>query len=179
MDGTTLAMNFYPNDGNAPKYPDAKRPTTYIEGMEFEDFVREKCSEIGLILQRFSSAKYQYEHGDGRIDEIKLDARMRDRLSIEIAEKSKASNRLFVPSGIYAKGDFFLYIQGNYDIIFIFARNFLQRLHKYGDYDKGETPTLKSFYLPLPHAFKYAITVICINEKGKLLEKQFGNDFEE
>lgn len=172
MNGPTLAMNLY---------PDAKRPTTYIEGMEFEDFVREKCGEVGLVLTRFSSAKYQFEHGDGRLDEIKLDTRCTDtnRLSIEIAEKSKASNTRFVASGIYADSDFWLYIQGNYHLIFIFPRNVLQLLHKSGRYDEHEIPTCKKFYLPLADAFKYAVKVLFIDELGKRLGEHFGNYFEE
>lgn len=147
---------------NVPNYPDAKRSNTYNEGMEFEDFVREKCAEIGLILQRFSSFKYQVERGDGRIDEIKLDRRCTEtgRLSIEIAEKSKAANREFVPSGIYAKSSAWLYIQGNYDLLFIFPRNFLVLLHKTGRYKEHEMPTIRKFYLPFEDAFKYAAKVL-------------------
>lgn len=166
MDGTTLGMSLY---------PDAKRPTVYIEGMEFEDFAREKCGEIGLVLQGFSSAKYQLERGDGRIDEIKLDMRCTDtdRLSIETAEKSKASNPSFVSSGIYAGSDFWLYIQGNYHIIFIFSRNVLQMLHRSGRYKKHEMSTIKTFFLPFSDAFKYAAKVIPVDDLGKMLMEKY------
>lgn len=171
MDGPTLAMR-----SSQPEYPDAKRPDTYTEGMEFEDFVREKCGEIGLILQRYSSFKYQIERGDGRIDEIKLDARCVDtgRLSIEIAEKSKAANLRFVPSGIYASSSAWLYIQGNYHIIFIFPKNFLVMLHKSKKYEEGEIPTMQKFYLPLSDAFKYAAKVIFVDREGEVLGEKFG-----
>jgi len=165
MDGSILEMKSQPN------YPDAKHSDTYTIGMEFEDFVRDKCSEIGLILQRFSSFKYQLERGDGRLDEIKLDSRCTDtgRLSIEIAEKSKAANPSFVSSGIYADSDFWLYIQGNEHIIFIFPRNILKLLHKTGRYKEHELPTIKKFYLPMADALKYAAKVIPVDDVGKNL----------
>ena len=154
-----------------PEYPDAPIEDPYMIGMEFEDFVRDKCSEIGLVLQRFSSFKYQLERGDGQVDEIKLDTRCTDtgRLSIEIAEKSKATNPSFVSSGIYADSDFWLYIQGNEHIIFIFPRNLLQLLHRTGRYKEHQMKTIKKYYLPLSDALKYAAKVIPVDEIGKAL----------
>jgi hypothetical protein len=158
-----------------PEYPDAKRPTTYVEGMEFEDFAREKCIEIGLFLTRFSSRKYQFERGDGRIDEIKLDNRFLEtgRLSIEIAEKSRAGNRNFVPSGIYAGGDFWLYIHGNYDLIFIFSRKTLQKLHRFGVYPIHEKSTIITFYIPIEDAFEHCEVFIPVSDKGRAIAKKW------
>jgi len=170
-----METNLYPDQ---PSYPNAKRPGLYNEGMEFEDFCRERCLEIGLVLNRYSSRKYQFEKGDGKIDEIKLDNRFTDtrRLSIEIAEKSREVNPYYVPSGIYAKSNFWLYIQGNYDLIFVFSRKTLQRLHKEGLYREHQKPTIISYYLPVADAIEHCEMFIVISELGKSLVDNCNQD---
>jgi hypothetical protein len=90
--------------------------------------------------------------------EIKYDSRFLDtnRLSIEIAEKSKASNPLWVSSGIYRSDNSWLYIQGNYRCIYIFAKSLLIGLHKSMKYQEDESyGTVRKYYLPLDDANKY------------------------
>lgn len=154
-------------NGGDPSYPDAKRSTVFAEGIEFQDFVCHQLARRHVILQNLASEKYQFEVGENLQGfEIKLDNRCveKQRLSIEIAEKSAASNANFVPSGIYRNDNSWLYIQGNYEIIFVFAKNILKLLHKSGRYQEHELPTIQKFYMPFSEAKKYSALCIDFSE---------------
>ena len=76
-----------------PIYPNAKRPTVFAEGIEFQDFVCKFLAKHHIILQNLASKKYQLAIGENLQGfEIKLDQRCTEtgRMSIEIAEKSRA-----------------------------------------------------------------------------------------
>lgn len=138
-------------------YPDAKRPDTLEDGREFQDFVMEALAKTNVILQNFSSRKYQFKKGENLQGwEIKLDNRCTEtgRLSIEIAEKTQANQERWTDSGIY-RTDSWLYIQGNYQGVFVFMTKILVKLHKTKRYHEHELPTIKKFYLPLEDAHKY------------------------
>jgi hypothetical protein len=142
-----------------PIYIDAKRPTTFREGIEFQDFVCDQLARRHVILQNLSSKKYQIEVGENLQGfEIKMDSRCSEtgRLSIEVAEKSKASISSFTASGIYRNDNAWLYIQGNYDALFVFGTNILMLLHKSGKYKEKEEATIRAFYLPFNDARKYS-----------------------
>lgn len=147
-----------------PSYPTAPRPTTFKDGIEFQDFVCELLASHHIILQNFASKKYQYEVGENLQGfEIKLDRRCTDtnRLSIEVAEKSNANNADWVNSGICRDDNSWLYIQGNYHVIFIFGKS---QLRRYFDQVKPEVAeshgTVKKFYLSFSVARKMALKVI-------------------
>ena len=153
-----------------PIYRDAKSQTSYQDGMEYQDFVCERLARHHIILQNIASRKFQFEVGENLQGfEIKLDRRCLDtsRLSIEVAEKSAADNPDWVPSGIMREDNSWLYIQGNYQIIFIFAKKLLR------DYLRKKNPkidaslgTVRKFYLALPLARHLAARVIEGNELG-------------
>lgn len=147
-----------------PIYPDSKHRDSYELGLEFQDFVNKKLTEeLGFTFTNYQSARFQFGEGENRQGiEIKLDEPMSrtERLSIEIAEKSKAHNLNWVPSGIYRYDNTWLYIQGNYDIFFIFPKNILIALHKKNFYQEHEEPTVKAFFIPKDDAFKYAAKFI-------------------
>lgn len=151
-------------------YPDAKHKDPFEMGLEFQDFVCVLLAKHGIILQNIVSKKHQIDTGENLQGfEIKLDTRWTDtgRLSIEIAEKSSATRKEFVPSGIYRNDNSWLYIQGNYDGLFIFPKKTLILLHKTQRFPEKEMPTIKTFYLPELDAHKYCARFICPNkEKG-------------
>ena len=133
-------------------------------GNEFQDFVCIELAKHGIILQNINSKKYQYETGENLQGfEIKYDARCTgdrnteatNRLSIEIAEKTKAENPEFIPSGIYRTDNSWMYIQGNYMMFWIFPKKILKLLHQSKRYPEDEMPTIKKFYLPIADADKY------------------------
>jgi len=133
-------------------------------GLEYQDFVFEQLArQLGMVFTPYTSYSYQKDKGESLQGvEIKLDARMVEtkQLSIEVAEKSKEGNYEFIPSGIYCEDNTWLYVQGNYDVIFIFCKKYLRRLHQSGKYQEHELPTIKKFYLPIDHAFKICTKVI-------------------
>ena len=146
-------------------YPDCKNGDSLESGQQFQDFVCEQLAKDNIILQNLSSKKYQYNLGENLQGfEIKLDRLCTEtkRLSIEVAEKTKASNEIWTPSGIYRNDNTWLYIQGNYQTLFLFFKNFLQQLHRSSKYDLDEIPTLQKFYLPFNDARKYAGKVIAL-----------------
>lgn len=139
-------------------------------GQEFQDFIVEKASqELGITISVFQSKKYQYAKGESLQGvEIKYDARSTgdstyyeciatNNVAIEIAEKTSANNRDYIPSGIYRQDNSWLYIVGNYDCAWIFAKTILILLHKsrMAQYRVNELPTLVSMLLPIAHADKY------------------------
>jgi hypothetical protein len=133
-------------------------------GNEFQDFVCMELAKQNIILQNINSKKFQFEVGENLQGfEIKYDSRCTgdngtvatNRLSIEIAEKTRAENSDFIPSGIYRNDNSWLYIQGNYMNFWIFSKNLLQKLHNSGRYEESELPTVKKFYLPIADADKY------------------------
>ena len=145
--------------GATRQYPNSVHVDPLQVGAEFLDFVLETLQKRGMYLQPFTSKKYQYRRGESFQGwEVKLDEPfMRTgRLSIEIAEKTKATNSLWVPSGIYRSDNTWLYIQGNYDCFYIFIKKHLVKLHKLNKYEEAEAHgTVKKFYLPISDADRY------------------------
>lgn len=133
-------------------------------GNEFQDFVCIELAKHGIILQNINSRKFQYETGENLQGfEIKYDARCTgdrgteatNRISIEIAEKTKAENAEYIPSGIYRTDNSWMYIQGNYMMFWVFPKKILKLLYESGRYKVCEMPTIKKFYIPIADADKY------------------------
>lgn len=147
-------------------YPDADRPSVFEEALSFQDFVVDLLiKELGFVISNYSSKYYQYNFGENRQGvEIKLDMRILEtgNVSIEVAEKSRADINNWTPSGIMRPDNTWLYIQGNYDIVFIFGKTILQGIYRAKYIDKVWTPkpTIKTFLLPIKEAEKYALKVI-------------------
>ncbi len=148
----------------AMTYPDAKSKTSLRDGEGFQDYVARKFSDLfGIHIVYYKTMAEQYRIGESvQGIEVKLDNRCSEtgRLSIEIAEKSKADNVEFVPSGIYRVDNTWLYVQGNRDILFVFAKTMLKLLHKTGRYQEKTEPTIKAFYLPIDDAKKYCAKMV-------------------
>lgn len=131
-------------------------------GKEFQDFASDILLRYGLLVNAYSSRKYQLKgEGSGGI-EIKLDRMFREtgNLYIEISEKANPSNLHYFPSGIQREDNTILYAIGNYEIIYVFAKKQLKGLSKNEKFRKVITPTSKGFLLPLASAQRWAITII-------------------
>lgn len=152
-----------------PVYPDSKDKNSFQSGLEFQDFVCNELAKEGIILQNLASRRYQFEVGENLQGfEIKLDRLFLStgRLSIEIAEKSRADMPNWTPSGIYRDDNTWLYIHGNYQRLYIFPKNLLRKLHNTRRYQEDEAHgTVRKFYLPIKDAAKYAAKVIEIGTK--------------
>ena len=168
-DGTTLGTKL------PPKYPDSPDRDSFEHGIEFQDYVAELFHDkLGMTITNYQSRRYQFGNGENKQGiEIKLDQDIlsTSNVSIEIAEKSRASLSDYTPSGIYRADNTWLYVQGNYKIVFVFAKSTLIGLHKSGKYPEYELPTIRKFHLPIADARKYAAMVI-ENEKPNLFSKK-------
>ena len=155
------------------KYPDGDRPTLFEEALKFQDFVTDLLlKELGLVVSAYSSRYYQYNFGESRQGiEIKLDMRMSDtgNISIEVAEKSRASIEHWTPSGIMRDDNTWLYIQGNYNTIYIFGKKFLRQLYeaRYINSVRDAKSTLRAFLMPRTEADKYCLRRIDIEKSVK------------
>lgn len=154
-----------------PRYPDAKSPTSFQDGLEFQDFVCAELAKRGIVLQNLGSKKYQLDVGENLQGfEIKLDnlCTRTGRLSIEIAEKSRDDPMLdWTDSGIMRKDNSWLYIQGNRSILFIFSKKFLRRWMNIKKPKIEECRgTIRKFYISLKDAKKFAERVIEFNDSN-------------
>lgn len=110
----------------------------------------------------YSSRKYQYEKEESRSGiEIKFDNQRKKtgNLYIEYAEKSNPNNKNYVPSGIERTDNSIIYCIGNYDIIYVFAKNWLKQF-KNTEVKHVMTKTSKGYLFPEDMAQKYTITTI-------------------
>lgn len=135
------------------------------KGLHFQDFVVEELYKIGLPIISYSSKEYQTMIGENKAGlEIKLDNNYKKtgNLYIEIAEKTKAANPDYIPSGIYRSDNTWLYLIGNYEEIYIYAKKFLIQLHKCGKYREIEITrgTSMGYLLPKKDAIKYCARII-------------------
>ena len=160
-----------------PDYPviNSGHEDSFEEGNAFQDYVCIELAKENIVLQNINSRKFQYEVGENLQGfEIKVDNRFNgyypkdkpatNQLSIEIAEKTKASNFNYIPSGIYRGDNSWLYIQGNPKCFYIFSKKTLLGLHKSGRYKEHILPTIKKFYLPIEDADKYCAKKIVVKD---------------
>ena len=132
------------------------------KGLEYQDFVYEKLYDVGISTVVYSSKKYQFEVGENKAGiEIKFDDRMKEtgNIYIEVAEKRNARNQDFYPSGIYRCDNTWLYVLGDYSVIFIFQKTILQKVYERGTYIKAggrkiEIPTSIGYVIPVDYAEK-------------------------
>ena len=146
-------------------YPNSKDKNSFESGMEYQDYVADLLRDkLGIVITNYTSAKFQFETGENKQGiEIKLDKDFdsTNQLSIETAEKTKANNPIWVPSGIYRNDNSWLYIQGTFKTTFIFSKNLLIMLHKTKRYvEHTAYGTLKGFFLPMVDCNKYASKII-------------------
>lgn len=163
----TNVINLRPD----PAYPDAKSRNSFQDGLEFQDFAcHALTSRVGLIIQNFSSRKWQFNVGENiQGIEIKQDQRCLEtgRLSIEVAERSQNNPAIaWTPSGIRRQDNAWLYVQGNYQVIFIFAKNWLNRYYEEKRPEIFESRgTIRKFYLPISTAKICAAKVLLIESE--------------
>ncbi len=146
-------------------------------GHEFQDFIVERLiKDMGISVSIFQSKKYQFEKGESLQGvEIKYDARstgdctyyqceQTGNVGIEIAEKSNADIKKWTPSGIYRLDNSWLYIVGNYQQAWVFAKKHLILLHKSGKFRTIQTlPTIQSMLLPIKDADAYCAKKLVFN----------------
>ena len=135
------------------------------QGNEYEDFVCDQLrKKYGVIIQIYSSKKYQAERGESAGGyEIKFDNMVAKtgNLYFEVAEKSDANLPEYSKSGIYRKDNTWLYLIGNYELLWVFSKRQLQITYKdrknwdrYGIVER-QTQTSIGFTIPVEKAEKW------------------------
>ena len=104
----------------------------FIKGTEYQDFLTEYLYKIGLPLFTYTSKKWQTKKGENKLGvEIKFDDKHKEtgNLYIEIQERTETYYN-YVPSGIFRNDNTWIYIQGNYDIAYVFFKKHLKSFYK-------------------------------------------------
>lgn len=134
-------------------------------GQLFQDFCVDALYAAGIPVAVYSSKLYQLRVGESRGGwEFKYDMQYAKtgNLWIEVAEKAYPRAGDYVPSGIYARTNTIFYCIGNYDRLFIFAKNLLTIFHlskRYSVIENG-TKTSMGFLLPDKDARRFAVTIL-------------------
>lgn len=152
----------------------AYRQTKIESGLCYQDFVVDLLLQtLGLAVVQYSSKFYQQTVGESRTGvEIKHDEIYDKscRLWIEVAEKAAPRPGPYVPSGIFRDDNTWLYIIGNYNVVFIFGKVTLRAIHDTKRYPiiESNTKTSKGFLLPDNVAQRVALCVLTPNAEQKV-----------
>lgn len=141
------------------------------QGLQYQDFIMDLLiKELGITLSNYSSKKYQYNIGENKQGiEIKNDDKFKTtgNIYIETAEKSNADNISYVASGIYRSDNTWLYVIGDYELVYIFSKKYLVKLHEAKQFREVTTPTSKGMLLDKNNSEKYCIKKIEVEVKSK------------
>lgn len=143
-------------------------------GLLYQDFVVDCCwNLLGLAVVQYASKAYQYRVGESKTGvEIKHDEKFAKtgNLWIEVAEKARPRKGDYVPSGICRNDNTWLYLIGDYNTMFIFAKSFLKGLHKAQKYQvrPNNTETSMGYLLPVVDGKRYAAQILYPNASEKI-----------
>ena len=116
-----------------------RNKTTYYKtklqaAFEFENFIAEMLKEnYSIDIDAFLTPEGQYDFGENKLGiEIKNDTLIKKygNVYIEYAEKSKASNNVFVKSGILKDDNTEYFLIGESDQFYIFRKQRLLEIYK-------------------------------------------------
>ena len=130
------------------------------QGLEYQDFVADVLYEIGLPIFNYNSKKYQIAKGENKLGiEIKFDNMFSNtgNFWIEVQEKSNPNNTHYVDSGIFRHDNTWLYVIGNYEVIYIFAKKHLQEFSRKSIIIENSTKTSRGFLLNKTDADRLSI----------------------
>ena len=149
-------------------------------GALYQDFITDLfASAVGIPISVYGSKQYQYAVGESRQGvEIKHDKKyaLTGNLWIELGEKAAPRPGDYAESGINRSDNTWLYVIGDYDIVFVFPKNVLRLVATRYKRRENNTATSVGYLLPDVDARKYAALVLTPN-KGKVVEK-FNGDLE-
>jgi len=153
---------------------DDYRDNKIESGLLYQDFIVDLMLQVlRFPVTTYSSRLYQTTVGEGPCGvEIKHDEKYATtkRLWIEVAEKARPRDGDYAPSGICRDDNSWLYIIGNYDVVFVFSKVLLRAYHDTGRYPVREnnTRTSKGFLLPDRIAWSSAARVLTPNAEQKI-----------
>jgi hypothetical protein len=128
------------------------------KGESYQDKVARRIKqEFDYDIHFYKSKRDQYEIGESAEGiEIKYDSWISrsGRMSIEVAEKTRADLPEFTPSGIFRQDNTRYYLQGDDNFVWCFAKIVLQeyyRINKPKTIDDNP-PTIRKFYISIAQA---------------------------
>jgi hypothetical protein len=143
---------------------------TKLEGSRlYVDFVVDCAwTHLSHAICQYGSKLYQQTVGESRNGcEIKFDEQYAKtgNLWIEIAEKARPREGPYVPSGIFRQDNTWLYVIGDYNTIFFFAKTLLRALYHSGRWPviQNRTSTSEGFLLRRFEAEKFAAVILYPN----------------
>lgn len=145
-------------------------------GLLYQDFIVDLFLQVlRFPITVYSSRLYQQTVGEGPVGvEIKHDERYgrSGNLWIEIAEKARPREGDYVPSGVFRADNSWLYIIGNYDVVFVFSKLLLQGLARSERYSiiENNTHTSRGFLLPDAAARRCAVVVLAPRAEQKIVQ---------
>lgn len=154
------------------------RKTQIESGQAYQDFVVDCCYRIlNMPISCYSSKLYQQNVGESINGvEIKNDRKFKEsgNLYVEIAEKARPRAGDYAQSGINRGDNTWLYLIGDFDTIYVFAKSMLVGMSKSPKYRHVEngTKTSVGFLLPVTDAVKYAAVVMTPNASEKIAKCQ-------
>lgn len=132
-------------------------------GERFEDFCVDLLYEAGIPVVAHKSREKQYAGENKAGLEFKYDRLLSQtgNLFVETHEKSDPANTNFVPSGILRRDNTWLYVIGDYSVVFVFQKNVLRELFERkvsGEpkYERKTIETSRGFLLPRAVAERWA-----------------------
>ena len=140
------------------------------EAQEFEDFVYNLLYHEGIPVVGFNSKKYQFARGENMAGiEIKHDKKYEKtgNLYIETAEKRYPGNPEYAPSGINRGDNSWLYLIGDYNIIYIFPVKYLKRWE--GGFRAVEITTSRGYLMPENIAIQRSIKILKPNNSDRIV----------
>jgi hypothetical protein len=154
---------------------DEYRKNKIESGLIYQDFIVDLMLQVlRFPVTTYSSRFYQATVGEGPAGvEIKHDEQFArtGNLWIEVAEKASPRPGDYVPSGIWRDDNSWLYIIGNYDLVFVFSKLLLQGFAATGRYPilENRFGTSRGFLLPGYVAHCSAVRVIAPKAEQKII----------
>ena len=131
------------------KYPDEIPPGSANKGDDYRRFVIETVNRLP------DGQRYLPEPADIKL----VNGSHLSDFGIEVAKRRSVTESWY-PSGIYAETGALYYIQGDYLVIAVFNKRALIDMHKAGQVDSYEMPTLQGFVLPRAEARRMSLNWI-------------------
>lgn len=150
-------------------------------GWRYQDFISRRLYEIGLVCIPHQSRDYQLKYGESFNGiEIKFDRQLKDtgNIYIEIESKSSYYKDKWCPSGAFSEDNSYLYVIGNYEVAYLFAKNQLRDLfnRKKDKIKVVETQNSKGFLLHADFLENSPLVIKKLVFKGKKNETSITNN---
>lgn len=140
-------------------------------GQVYQDFIVDLMLQVlRFPVTIYTSRLYQTTVGEGPAGvEIKHDEKYAQtgNLWIEIGEKARPRAGDYALSGIFRDDNSYIYIIGNYDVVFMFAKVALQGLARSGRFELRENNTRTSHGFLLPDAIARRVAIRVLHPKAE------------